>query len=163
MKRLIAQLRVYTISDQDHAGPWMRREFPGLFYIVSPSTPDWREYWRATWTGIGGDVHYGNGPGHKFHLVDNPWLEENIIQNHGPAGSTRKARSSSRTAPRGRAMTWLNVRPRIVPVTGWPTRKGGWPAHRQRSTGRRLLRHAVHALRRERWERGRGSHLGPGG
>ena len=84
---LLQKLRVYTISDQDDSGYWLRREFPGLFYIVSPSTTDWKEYWRATWTGISGDRHYKNGPGHKFHLVDNPWLEENIIRNHGPLGA----------------------------------------------------------------------------
>ena len=87
LRKLVAKLRVYTISDQDDAGPWLRREFPGLFYIVSPSTMDWKEYWRATWTGISGDRHYKNGPRHKFPLVDNPWLEENIIQNHGPLGA----------------------------------------------------------------------------
>jgi len=87
LARLVAKLRVYTISDQDDAGPWLRREFTNLFYIVSPSTTDWKEYWRATWTGISGDRHYKNGPGHKFHLVDNPWLEANIIRNHGPLGA----------------------------------------------------------------------------
>ncbi len=87
LKQLIAKLRVYTISDQDDSGPWLRREFPSLFYIVSPSGTDWKEYWRATWTGIGGDRHYKNGPMHKFQLVDNPWLEENIIKNHGPLGA----------------------------------------------------------------------------
>jgi len=86
LDRLIARLRVYTISDQDDAGPWLRREFTNLFYIVSPSTPDWKEYWRATWTGISGDRHYRNGPRHAFQLVDNPWLEANIINNHGPLG-----------------------------------------------------------------------------
>ncbi|MBL9139449.1 MAG: DUF1593 domain-containing protein [Verrucomicrobiales bacterium] len=84
---LIAKLRVYTISDQDDAGPWLRREFTNLFYIVSPSTTDSKEYWRATWTGISGDRHYRNGPGHKFALVDNPWLEANIIRHHGPLGA----------------------------------------------------------------------------
>lgn len=87
LKVLVGKLRVYTISDQDDAGPWLRREFPELFYIVSPSTTDWKEYWRATWTGISGDRHYRNGPGHKFPLVDNPWLEEHIIRNHGPLGA----------------------------------------------------------------------------
>ncbi|MBM4029095.1 MAG: DUF1593 domain-containing protein, partial [Planctomycetes bacterium] len=47
VKRLVSRLRVYTISDQDDAGAWLRREFPDLFYIVSPSTQDWKEYWRA--------------------------------------------------------------------------------------------------------------------
>lgn len=87
LARLVSRLRVYTISDQDDAGPWLRREFPELFYIVSPSTTDWKEYWRATWTGISGDRHYRNGPFFHFHLVDNPWLEENIIRNHGPLGA----------------------------------------------------------------------------
>jgi hypothetical protein len=87
LERLVAQLRVYTISDQDDTGPWLRREFPKLFYVVSPSGTDWKEYWRATWTGISGDRHYRNGPGHQFHLVDNPWLEENVIRNHGPLGA----------------------------------------------------------------------------
>jgi hypothetical protein len=36
----IAKLRVYSISDQDDAGPWIRREFPDLFYIVQPSAPN---------------------------------------------------------------------------------------------------------------------------
>ncbi len=84
---VIRRLRVYSISDQDDAGPWLRREFPGLAYIVSPSTTDWKEYWRATWTGISGDRHYRNGPLHLFHLVDNPWLEVNVIQDHGPLGA----------------------------------------------------------------------------
>ena len=87
LETLVAKLRVYTISDQDDAGPWLRREFPSLFYIVSPSTTDWKEYWRATWTGISGDRHYKNGPGHQFHLVDNPWLEEHVINGHGPLGA----------------------------------------------------------------------------
>jgi hypothetical protein len=87
LKALVAKLRVYTISDQDDTGPWLRREFPELLYIVSPSGTDWKEYWRATWTGISGDRHYRNGPKHKFQLVDNPWLEEHIIQNHGPLGA----------------------------------------------------------------------------
>ena len=87
LSKLISKLRVYTISDQDDAGRWLRLEFPDLFYIVSPSSEDWREYYRATWTGISGDRHYKNGPLADFDLVDNPWLEENIIQNHGPLGA----------------------------------------------------------------------------
>ncbi len=87
IKKLVAKLRVYTISDQDDSGVWLRREFPDLFYIVSPSATDWMEYWRATWTGISGDRHYKNGPMHKFELVDNPWLEANVIVNHGPLGA----------------------------------------------------------------------------
>ncbi|MDG1852684.1 MAG: DUF1593 domain-containing protein [Verrucomicrobiales bacterium] len=85
MKELLSRLRVYTISDQDDAGKWIRKEFPSLSYIVTPSN-SWKEYHRATWTGISGDRHYKNGPMQHFDLVDNPWLKENIIENHGPLG-----------------------------------------------------------------------------
>lgn len=83
----VAKLRVYTISDQDDSGAWLRKMFPDLFYIVTPSSVDYHEYYRATWTGISGDRHYKNGPMHKFELVDNPWLEANIIEGHGPLGA----------------------------------------------------------------------------
>jgi hypothetical protein len=88
LKRALAKVRVYTISDQDDSGPWIRKEFPDLFYIVSPSSPKGNQgYAKSTWTGISGDRFYKNGPGVHFHLVSNPWLEENIIKNHGPLGA----------------------------------------------------------------------------
>ena len=87
LEAFVAKLRVYTISDQDNSGRWLRITFPSLFYIVSPSSVDNQEYQRATWTGISGDRLYQNGPMHKFELVDNPWLEKNIIDNHGPLGA----------------------------------------------------------------------------
>lgn len=82
----VSKLCVYTISDQDNSGRWMRITFPNLFYIVSTSSVDNQEYHKATWTGISGDRFYQNGPMHKFELVDNPWLEKNIIAYHGPLG-----------------------------------------------------------------------------
>ena len=44
LEAIVAKLRVYTISDQDDAGPWLRREFPALHYIAMPSTPDGEQY-----------------------------------------------------------------------------------------------------------------------
>jgi hypothetical protein len=81
----IAKLRVYSISDQDDAGPWIRREFPDLFYIVQPSTQDGDEYARATWTGISGDLFYRNGEGADITTVTNDWLDANI-RAKGPLG-----------------------------------------------------------------------------
>lgn len=78
MQTLIARLRVDSISDQDDAGPWIRREFPSLFYIVTPSLPDSGEYYYATWTGISGDVYYRNGEGADTSFVTNEWLDRNI-------------------------------------------------------------------------------------
>jgi hypothetical protein len=87
LEAFVAKLRVYTISDQDDSGAWIRRTFPGVFYIVSPSTVDGVEYYTATWTGISGDRHFRNGPGVFFDLVDNPWLTEHVRQGHGPLGA----------------------------------------------------------------------------
>ena len=86
LEKFVAKLRVYSISDQDNAGRWLRVTFPTLFYIVSPSTVNNADYWRSTWSGIAGDRYYRNAPGENFHLVDNPWLLENIINDHGPLG-----------------------------------------------------------------------------
>ena len=83
----ISKLCVYAIADQDNSGRWLRITFPNLFYIVSPSSVDNMEYYKGTWTGISSDRLYKNSPMHKFELVDNPWLEENIIKNHGPLGA----------------------------------------------------------------------------
>lgn len=85
LDRFVSKLRVYSISDQDDAGPWIRREFPNLFYIVQPSTPTGGEYYYATWTGISGDMYYRNGAGADFSTVTNDWLEVNI-RSKGPVG-----------------------------------------------------------------------------
>jgi len=85
MERLISRLRVSSISDQDDAGPWLRREFPTLFYVVKPSTPNGEEYYQATWTGISGDLYYRNYGGADTSLVTNEWLETNI-RAKGPMG-----------------------------------------------------------------------------
>ena len=83
--KFVAKLRVYSISDQDDAGPWIRREFPNLFYIVQPSLPNGEEYYYATWTGISGDVYYRNCAGADPTTVTNAWLDANI-RAKGPLG-----------------------------------------------------------------------------
>lgn len=85
VKAFEAKLRIYSISDQDDAGPWIRKEFPNIQYIVKPSSPDGGEYASATWTGIAGDVYYKNGAGADFSKVTNEWLDENI-RSKGPLG-----------------------------------------------------------------------------
>lgn len=88
VKAFVSKIKVYTISDQDFSGHWIRNNFPDIFYLVDASAGDsWFEYYKATWTGIAGDRFYKNGPGLYFELVDNPWLEENIRENHGPLGA----------------------------------------------------------------------------
>lgn len=85
LEAFIAKLRVYTISDQDDSGPWMRKTFPDLHYIVSPGMHSGGAYHYATWSGIGGDNFHARFVGADFSLVDNPWLDENI-RSKGPLG-----------------------------------------------------------------------------
>lgn len=78
LARLVSRLRVHTISDQDDAGPWIRKNFPNLFYIVSPGG----DYGAATWTGINSVVD-----GIDNSTISNGWLAKNIQQGHGPLGA----------------------------------------------------------------------------
>ncbi|RRB04813.1 DUF1593 domain-containing protein [Larkinella rosea] len=87
LDRFIAKIRVYTISDQDDAGPWLRKTFPNLFFIASPGFHDGGAYHYGAWTGISGDKFHGRFTGADFSLVDNPWLNEHIRKNHGPLGA----------------------------------------------------------------------------
>ncbi len=87
VERFLRWLRVYAISDQDDAGPWLRAQFPNLSYICSPSLIGGADYWKATWTGLSGDRFYHHGVRHRFALVDNPWLSEHIREKHGPLGA----------------------------------------------------------------------------
>lgn len=75
--RLIAKLRVYTISDQDDTGFWVRSQFPDLFYIVSPGG-----YGNATWGGM-----MVTEPGFDNSEVGNDWIAGHIQQGHGPLGA----------------------------------------------------------------------------
>ncbi len=83
--KLLTRLRVYSISDQDDAGQWIRGEFPSLFYIVMPSPQNGEEYYYAAWTGISGDIYYRNSAGADTSLVTNEWLDKNI-RSKGPLG-----------------------------------------------------------------------------
>jgi hypothetical protein len=78
VKNLIAKLRVYTISDQDDSGIWIRKNFPDLFYIVSPGD----DYGSATWSAINNFIN-----GINNEKISNTWLAQNIQQGHGPLGA----------------------------------------------------------------------------
>ena len=82
---LVSKLRVYAISDQDDAGPWIRKEFPALHYIAVPSPPNGDQYYYATWTGISGDRFYKNAPGADFTTFEDAWVNEHI-RSKGPLG-----------------------------------------------------------------------------
>src|SRR3984957_5646652 len=77
-ERLYKKLRIYTISDQDDSGPWIRNTFPGIFFICSPGY----NYGYATWLGFSFGM-----PGSNREVVSNDWIAANIQQGHGPLGA----------------------------------------------------------------------------
>jgi len=85
--KFVAKLRVYTISDQDNSGPWIRKSFPDLFYIASPGIHAGGAYHYATWSGISGDRFHARFTGADYNLVNNEWLDRNIRKDKGPLGA----------------------------------------------------------------------------
>jgi len=112
-KRLIAKLRVYTISDQDDSGIWIRNNYPDLFYIVSPGD----HYASATWTGINSYVQ-----GINNDEISNKWIAENIQQGHGPLGA---AYPDVAWGVEGDTPSWLSLIPNGLNEAEHPE-WGGW-------------------------------------
>ncbi|MFO1475574.1 MAG: DUF1593 domain-containing protein [Verrucomicrobiota bacterium] len=112
-ERLIAKLRVYTISDQDDSGVWIRRTFPRLFYIVSPGD----DYGTATWNAITTVVD-----GIDNSKISNRWLAENVQQNHGPLGAEYP---DVAYGMEGDTPSWLNLIPNGLSDPEHPD-WGGW-------------------------------------
>jgi hypothetical protein len=86
LDQFVSKLRVYTISDQDDSGPWLRKTFTNLFYIASPGMHAGGAYHFATWSGISGDRFHGRFGGADHSIVDNPWLDMHI-RHKGPLGA----------------------------------------------------------------------------
>ncbi|MFT4090341.1 MAG: DUF1593 domain-containing protein [Asticcacaulis sp.] len=86
LARFVSKIRVYAISDQDDAGPWVRLNFPDLFWIGSIHA--FNDYAVSTWYGISGDVKLDKAAqaisGPDTSLVTNVWLDQNIRK--GPLG-----------------------------------------------------------------------------
>lgn len=77
---LRSKLRVYTISDQDDSGAWIRQQYPEIFYICS--IHGWNQYGTAAWLGISAPVNEGGADPSK---VTKEWLKENV--QIGPLGA----------------------------------------------------------------------------
>jgi hypothetical protein len=78
----VSKLRVYSISDQDDAGPWVRAMFPGLFWIASVHA--FSDYPQAAWQGMSADTVFPD-PGPDTSLMSPLWLDAHIRV--GPFGS----------------------------------------------------------------------------
>ena len=102
--KFVSKLRVYAISDQDDAGPWIRLNFPNMFYIAS--VHGWNAYGLAAWTGISGESYYNFNPGGPdTDLVTKDWLKKYI--QIGPYG--KEAYPDPVFIPEGDTPTFLSL------------------------------------------------------
>ena len=123
VEQAVSRLRVYTISDQDDAGAWLRREFPSLFYIVSPGG-----YGNATWGGMNQVVDgIDNSP------VSNAWIARHIQQGRGPLGAVYP---DVAYGMEGDTPSFLGLIPNGLNVPERPD-WGGWGGRYERYTPRR--------------------------
>ena len=113
LARLVAKLRVNTISDQDDAGPWIRKNFPKLFYVVDPGG----DYSSSTWIAINSVI-----PEIDNSKISNAWLSANIQQGHGPLGA---AYPDVSWGMEGDTPSWLNLIPNGLNDPEHPN-WGGW-------------------------------------
>lgn len=112
MNAIIAKLRVYTISDQDDAGYWIRNNFKNLFYICSPGS-----YLRSTWGAI-----TGPNKGANNEIMSNEWIYKNIQTGHGPLGAVYPDISFGNE---GDTPSWLGLIPNGLNDMEHPN-YGGW-------------------------------------
>jgi len=119
----VSRLRIYAISDQDDSGAWLRREFPGLFYIVSPGS-----YANPTWSAIHREIE-----GIDNQHVSNAWIARHIQQGHGPLGA---AYPDVAYGMEGDTPSFLGLIPNGLNVPEHPN-WGGWGGRYELYTPRR--------------------------
>lgn len=110
-ERLYARLRVQAISDQDDSGPWIRSQFPSVWYLVSPSPAN------ATWRAMSNAFE-----GTNQEVVSPEWIASNIQQGHGPLGA---AYPDTAYGTEGDTPAFLNLIPNGLNTPERPD-WGGW-------------------------------------
>lgn len=78
VEAFIKKIKIYSISDQDNTGAWIRRNFPEMTWISSLHA--YNDYWLATWIGISAPMAEGG----DMSQVNNNWIAKNIQL--GPLG-----------------------------------------------------------------------------
>jgi hypothetical protein len=78
LRAFLRKLRVYAIGHQDDTGPWINKEFPDLFYVLSKA-PDGRDKREGGYRGmyLGGDES----------LTSREWVDRHVHKEHGSLGA----------------------------------------------------------------------------
>ncbi|MBW3622341.1 MAG: DUF1593 domain-containing protein [Armatimonadetes bacterium] len=130
VKRFIGKLRVHAIGHQDDTGPWIVREFPDLFYILS-AAPEGRDKRESAYRGmyLGGDES----------LTSREWIETHVKDGHGPLGAlypmkTWTAPNPHSTLKEGDTPSWFYFLPTGLSDPAHPE-WGSWGGRFERAAG----------------------------
>ncbi|HEX3152197.1 MAG TPA: nucleoside hydrolase-like domain-containing protein [Gemmataceae bacterium] len=121
LDRFVAKLRVYSIGHQDNTGPWINKEYPNLFFILSKS-PEGKDRREGGYRGmyLGGDQS----------LTSREWVDRHICKDHGALGAlyptnTWTAPNPHGTLKEGDTPSWLYFLPVGLGDTAHPE-WGSW-------------------------------------
>lgn len=131
--KFIGKLRVYSIGHQDNTGPWINKEFPDLFFILSkaPEGGDRREGgYRGMY--LGGDES----------LTSREWVDKHVRKDHGPLGalyptSTWTAPNPHATLKEGDTPSWFYFLPTGLGEVEHPE-WGNWGGRFKKVSGKRF-------------------------
>lgn len=117
MARLKSKIRVHSIADQDRTAGWIKEHHPDVFWIYSQ--PCFRGIWNR------GD----QSP------VSPAWLEENVLNGHGPLGDVYPPKAAGKDGVKeGDTPSFFHVLPNGLSDPEHP-QWGGWGG-RFRPSGR---------------------------
>lgn len=119
--KFVSGIRVYDINDQDRLFNYIHENHPALFYILAkaPEGADKREgAYRGVY--LGGDED----------ITSREWLQQHVVQNHGPLGSLYPLKTWTDPNPHGAMKegdtpAWFFFLNNGLNVPGQP-RLGGW-------------------------------------
>ena len=107
VKAFVGKLRVYSIGHQDNTGPWINKEFPDLFFVLSKA-PEGKDKREGAYRGmyLGGDES----------RTSRKWVDEHVRTDHGPLGalyptSTWTAPNPHGTLKEGDTPSWFYFLP----------------------------------------------------
>jgi len=118
--KFISRIRVHTISDQDDTGPWIRENFPNLFYILDhdPNGDKWESCYRGMF--YGGDQS----------LTTLDWINKHVRKSHGALGAFYPPKTHTNKNPHnalkeGDTPSWFYFYPNGLNIPSHPD-YGGW-------------------------------------
>lgn len=111
----LAKLRIHSIGDQDDTSPWIRQQFPGLWYIHDLYDADkFQSPYRGMY--LGGDTSIRSGT----------WVSTHVRANHGPLGALYPATApGSDGVKEGDTPSWFYFLPKGFNTPEQPA-WGGW-------------------------------------